>query len=120
MIINDLFDSNANNLFAELQLKISRLQSVLSSAEPGGDFAETVKAQLKITKAAFQAARAQYNQIISPPIAPSTCVHGQGEVTWAEKLSDATEAAGRDLTYKELKMLVHTHCMTAHELEDWK
>jgi hypothetical protein len=61
MIIQDLLASNANALISELTGKLSRLQDVLLSAEPGGDFAETIMAQIDITTRALSAAHEAFD-----------------------------------------------------------
>jgi len=122
MIISDLLDSNANALFVDLQMRIYKLEEVLLSAAPKGDFAETIRAQILITKAAFAASNAQYKTFIQEPVAPPpvTLQHGQGVVTWREKLDEATTVAGRELTCMEMFELARNHVMTEQEIKDQK
>ena len=56
MLIRDLLDSNANALIADLRGKLSKLQAVAHNAQIGGDYRETVNAQIQVTKAAITAA----------------------------------------------------------------
>lgn len=66
-IIEDLFSSNVNSVRAELMNKIAALQSVAVSAEDGGDFHETVKAQIAVVKAALRAAEDKAVMVLEEP-----------------------------------------------------
>lgn len=116
-LITDLLESNANALFAELRGKISKLADVHSSAEPGGDFATTVRAQWDVTDAALKAAERVFTEYMKPPIAPNPTPDGTGVITWGEKVCDAQDVMGRDLSLTELLVLAKSHQMTPNELE---
>lgn len=66
MIIDDLLASNANALMSEMKVKRGKLIAVHESAEPGGDFRETVEAQLAIVTAALNAANREYHRYVKP------------------------------------------------------
>lgn len=117
VLIVDLLESNVNALTADLRGRIVRLSDVYSSAEVGGDFAVTVRAQIDVTKAALKAAERVFTDFTKPS-ATLNPTHGTGVVTWGEKLSDERDRLGRDLTHGEVLSLAGNHIMTEGELEE--
>ena len=60
MIIRDIFEANAQPFISELRSKLLKLKGVRSTAEDGGDFADTIDAQISIVSAALIAAQDEY------------------------------------------------------------
>lgn len=67
MIIQDLLTSNANQFISELKMKHANLTQALVGTKPGGDFRETIAAQIAIVQAALNAANNEYHKYIAPP-----------------------------------------------------
>lgn len=55
MLIRDIYDSNVNGLISDLQGKLSKAQLVRRSAEPGGDYEETLTAYIRTLHATIDA-----------------------------------------------------------------
>lgn len=59
-LCRDIYEANANSLLAELRRKLSAVQSVRATANPGGDYEHTCAAQVRTISAALDAAEKQF------------------------------------------------------------
>lgn len=59
-LCRSIYESNVNGLLGGLRSKLGKVQSVRSSAKPGGDYEHTVIAYVRTLEAAIDAAEKQF------------------------------------------------------------
>jgi len=59
-LCRDIYESNVNVLLGDLRHKLSKVEYVRSTAEPGGDYEHTVTAYVRTLHAALDAAEKQF------------------------------------------------------------